>query len=136
MSQMKKTAIPRLCYIDGCWAYFTTQPLDQQWGDDWNDTPYEHNAGVPYEPRKDEPNPWEIIKVAWDGDFLAPCDSGANSYSVEQINNGALAWLRASRWRPALFRFEEIVIPAGTALDNFKSLIQLGGGNVYVREEA
>lgn len=28
-----------LCYVDGNCAYFTTQPLDQQWGDDWNDAP-------------------------------------------------------------------------------------------------
>ena len=41
---------PRLCYIDNCWAYFTTQPLDKQWGDDWDDAPYEHNAGEPYTP--------------------------------------------------------------------------------------
>lgn len=41
-----------LCYVDGPWAYFTTQPLAKQWGDDWNDAPYEHNAGEPYEPCK------------------------------------------------------------------------------------
>lgn len=39
-----------LCYVDGNRAYFTTQPLDQQWGDDWDDAPYEHNAGTPYTP--------------------------------------------------------------------------------------
>ena len=41
---------PILCYVDEPWAYFTTQDLDKQWGDDWNDAPYEHNAGTPYEP--------------------------------------------------------------------------------------
>ena len=30
--------------------YYTTNSLDKQWGDDWNDSPYEHNAGIPYEP--------------------------------------------------------------------------------------
>ncbi len=40
----------RLCYVEGSWAYFTTQELKNQWGDDWNDTPYEHNAGDPYIP--------------------------------------------------------------------------------------
>jgi hypothetical protein len=39
-----------LCYLDENWAYFTTQDLDKQWGDDWNDAPYEHNAGPPYLP--------------------------------------------------------------------------------------
>lgn len=40
----------RLCYIDDdtATAYFTTQPLAEAWGDDWDDAPYEHNAGTPY----------------------------------------------------------------------------------------
>lgn len=40
----------KLCYISENIAYFTTLPLSEQWGDDWNDAPYEHNAGPPYEP--------------------------------------------------------------------------------------
>lgn len=39
-----------LCYVKGCFAYFTSQPVEEQWGDDWNDAPYEHNAGEPYGP--------------------------------------------------------------------------------------
>ena len=39
---------PVLCYIEGPWAYFTTRPLADQCGDDWDDAPYEHNAGWPY----------------------------------------------------------------------------------------
>ena len=36
---------PVLCYIDQHKrAYFTTQALSKQWGDDWNDAPYEQNA--------------------------------------------------------------------------------------------
>jgi len=30
-----------LCYVSGPWAYFTTQALNKQWGDDWDDAPYE-----------------------------------------------------------------------------------------------
>lgn len=41
---------PVLCYVRSPWAYFTTRPLFEQWGDDWNDAPYEHNAGEPYDP--------------------------------------------------------------------------------------
>jgi hypothetical protein len=41
---------PVLCYVDGVFAYFTTQSLKKQTGDDWNDAPYEHNAGEPYGP--------------------------------------------------------------------------------------
>lgn len=41
---------PVLCYVDDKFAYFTTQELAKQWGDDWDDAPYEHNAGEPYGP--------------------------------------------------------------------------------------
>lgn len=30
-------------------AFFTTQDIKEQWGDDWNDVPFEHNADRPYE---------------------------------------------------------------------------------------
>ena len=39
-----------LCYVDKPWAYFTTQKLEDQWGDDWEDIPYQHNAEEPYGP--------------------------------------------------------------------------------------
>lgn len=45
---LNEHAVP--CYVEGNRAWFTTQSLDKQWGDDWNDAPYEHNAGRPYEP--------------------------------------------------------------------------------------
>jgi len=46
------TEVYRLCYVDLPWVYFTTQDLDKQWGDDWDDAPYEHNAEEPYSPGK------------------------------------------------------------------------------------
>ena len=47
----------KLCFVDSEeWAgdpitlYFTElDDVTEQWGDDWNDRPYEHNAGEPYE---------------------------------------------------------------------------------------
>ena len=38
----------RLCYVSGNVMYFTDN-FKNQWGDDWDDAPYEHNAGEPYE---------------------------------------------------------------------------------------
>ena len=38
----------KLCYVDGNKAWFTNN-FEKQWGDDWNDRPYEHNAGLPYD---------------------------------------------------------------------------------------
>jgi len=48
----------------------------KQWGDDWNDTPYEHNAGQVYDEyvtnRKD-------ISFDFDDLVLEPCDGEMNS---------------------------------------------------------
>lgn len=121
---------PVLCYVREPWAYFTTQALDKQWGDDWNDAPYEHNAGHPYGPYGDEllNKAWEIVVVAYDGPFETPCEGQLNSrWSVEQINAGAVAWLRSHRYSSA----PPVVIPAGTTLDEFRRLIVRGGGRVY-----
>lgn len=116
---------PILCYIDGPWAYFTTQSLQQQWGDDWDDKPYEHNAGNPYGPHEGD-KPWEIVKVAWDGDFFAPCDGHLNSkWSVKDINNKCVPWLSRPYDKP-------LNIWAGTTLSKFKKMIREGGGSVYV----
>ena len=132
----------RLCYVDGAWAYFTTQPLDKQWGDDWNDAPYEYNAGTPYEygehDRKQGRDPWELCKCAFDGYWDTPETEHFNNpyshfnspYSVEAINGGAIAWLRQTH------RGININIPAGTTLDEFIRLIELGGGRVYLPREA
>lgn len=117
-----------LCYIDQYWAYFTTQELSKQWGDDWNDAPYEHNAGEPYLHFQDGES-WSISKVAFDGPFERPCDNQLNSpWSVEQINAGAIAWLRSSRWSTN----KNVIIPAGTTMERFIDLIYDGGGNVYL----
>jgi len=121
-----------LCYVCGQWAYFTTRKLSEQWGDDWNDAPYEHNAGTPYEyyehDKKEGREPWAILKVDFDGDFEAPCEGHNNSpWSVEQINAGAIAWLRTSKWNKT-----QVIIPAGTTLARFCELIAQGGGQTYL----
>lgn len=123
----------RLCFVEGPWAYFTTKELSKQWGDDWNDAPYEHNAGPPYRWREETDAklglvPWEIVKVAWDGPLVPPCEGHVNSpYSVEEINRGAVAWLRSDHHSRG-----KILIPAGTTLHEFFSLVEAAGGHVYV----
>jgi len=122
---------PKLCYVDMPWAYFTTQDLDKQWGDDWDDAPYEHNAGEPYEygdhQKKEGLEPWTITKVAIDvWDMKQPCDDYDNSpYSVQAINAGACAWLAQ------LYTKDPLCIPAGTTLADFRELIHKAGGVVY-----
>jgi len=126
----------RLCYVEGHFAYFTTQPLDQQWGDDWDDAPYEHNADEPYCPyngrgfNEDGTPKWEIVKVAFDGPFDAPCDRclGCSPWSVEQINAGAVDWLVSQEHAK-----ETVAIPAGATIQEFTEKINAGGGNAYVK---
>ncbi len=112
---------PVLCYVEGSWAYFTHKSLAEQWGDDWDDAPYEHNAGSPYD--DDEAN---IILVAFRG-LQSPEDyCGANSpYSVQMINRGAVAWL-TDRWGDS-----GVNIPAGVTLTEFKALVKEAEGTVY-----
>jgi hypothetical protein len=143
---------PILCYIDGPWAYFTTQSLSKQWGDDWDDAPYEHNAGDPYDPsflhycddggsvknprdwNEDGTPKWEIVKVAWDGDLVTP-DAWMmvpnTTWSVLNINKKCVPWLQRAGWH----KEKEIKIWAGTTLSQFKKLIREAGGSVYVEEK-
>lgn len=117
---------PVLCYVDGCWAYFTTLALADQWGDDWDDAPYEHNAGTPYLPHGPEES-WSIVQVAFSVDLERPCDNTLNShYSVQDINAGDTHWLRTSTWAK-----NKVRIPAGTPLSKFRELISQAGGKVY-----
>lgn len=108
-----------LCYVDPPWAYFTTLPLSEQWGDDWDDAPYEHNASPPHGP--------EVVRVAYYSCHSTPaalCRSNSR-YSVQQINSGAVAWLAAE--------FEKDVQPilAGTTLQDFVKIIHASEGVVY-----
>ena len=123
---------PVLCYVDEPWAYFTTQNLEDQWGDDWDDAPYECNAGEPYQysehDKSEGKDPWQIIKVAYDGMFNAPCWNMKSQYSVEMINSKAVSWL--VNWQGE----KSISILAGTTLADFCKLIRQGGGKVYMED--
>ena len=66
--------------------YFTSD-IENQWGDDRNDRPYEHNAGTPYEDGR------TIKNIKFRGHYTMPCDFYLNSpYFVQDINNGAVPW--------------------------------------------
>lgn len=92
----------RLCYVDDNVMYFTDN-FKGIYGDDWDDAPYEHNAEPPYEWNDNESDEWNvehhhghIRKIAFEHHWWIrrPCDGHLNSpYSVEDINNGAIAWL-------------------------------------------
>jgi hypothetical protein len=114
----------KLCYVAGGFAYFTSQDLKDQWGDDWDDAPYECNAGPPY-----TGDDWQIVKMAYDGEFETPEENYRIGYiSVKDINAGAIPWLSDS--------YKNIHIYAGTSIEEFKNRIRMGGGNVYVKQQA
>lgn len=133
----------KLCYIKDNFAYFTTQELDKQTGDDWNDAPYEHNAGEPYPPMlfnyvdgRKEKDPrewnedgtpkWEIYKVAFDycGAETPAEIAGSNSrYSVDMINKKLTPWLT---------KFPDKALYAGASVEEFMTFIEDCGGTVYV----
>lgn len=116
---------PVLCYVNGQRAFFTTQPLESQWGDDWNDAPYEHNAGSPYAPswidKRDKKPLWEIHSVLFCSELVTPDYEAWNSpYSVQDINAGNIPWLREADDTSA---GEHIRIYAGCTLTDFRRLI-------------
>lgn len=123
---------PVLCYIDGNAAYFTTRQLDKQQGDDWNDAPYEHNAGGPYlfeAYRGCEP--YQVIMIYYHTNhYEEPCAWVTNSqFSVDMINTNNLPWLYPAKYTPAANGLKPIL--AGTCLSEFKRLIWATGGEIF-----
>lgn len=127
----------RLCYVDGRdrFAWFTSIPLADQWGDDWNDSPYEHNAGEPYSTHKEGSERVEhhLVKVAWDGPYETPAEhAGINSmWSVERINGGSIAWLIPTSW--GVTEGADVKpIHAGASLVDFVIALEKAGGHAYL----
>lgn len=104
-------------------------------GDDWNDSPYEDNAGEPYdywsELIEDNPNIWErkwkhnpinlkALYYETDLNEMHPCDQG--HYSVEDINKGKVAWISTSKF----------TIYAGTTYKDFIKIIEDNDGVIYL----
>ena len=120
----------RLCYIARPFAYFTTANLtDQgdgqpvQWGDDWNDRPYQHNAGLPSAIEGEE-----IAVVCFTHDnYDEPADISARGFSVEDINSEQRAWLQ-----PEYVTKDSTVIYAGDTVDEFVNKVESSGGTIWI----
>lgn len=121
----------KLCYVDGQKAYFTTQDVKEQWGDDWNDAPYEHNAGTPYDWREGQKeNKWEILDVYYECNLNTPDYSHNNSpYSVQDINKGVVPWLESPSYEKEKF----VRLFAGTTLGEFLATMKELKGKVYFK---
>ena len=111
---------PELCYVWGDWLYFC-HDARTAWGDDWNDRPYEHNAGEPY-------TEFEACRIAYDADLEQPASGMTHSpWSVEEINRGAVPWLRSSKWAA-----HDVMIFAGEALSSVIEKVEKAGGRVWL----
>jgi nucleoside 2-deoxyribosyltransferase len=124
----------KLCYVRNNFAWFTTRRLDQQWGDDWNDVPYEHNAGDPYEygehDKKAGKPPWRLKRLAYQAPLETPAQAagGNSSYSVEDINRyQKTPWLTTCGWGDG----PTVVVRAGASIDEFKQAVWSSGGEVF-----
>lgn len=126
----------KLCYVEGNKAWFSDN-FENQWGDDWNDRPYECNAGEPYEYWLEEiPHEPPVYEKQYkqheikhkilyfeteDWIDKRPCDMGR--FSVEDINKQAVAWVHTS----------EFNILAGTTIEKFIETIESNGGKIYLQ---
>ena len=117
----------KLCYIEGNFAYFTND-FEEQWGDDWNDVPYEHNAGEPY-----THNGTEVDKLAFYSELSTPAEiAGLNSsYSVQDINEGKVAWLSGMSYTTG----EYIEVKAGVTMTEFIDVMLRSGGEIFLKVE-
>ena len=125
----------KLCYVNNGSAYFTTQRVTDQWGDDWGDKPYIDNAGPPYKYTKnkdiqegEDSQPWELYIIKFESHLEEPYDLNV---SVLDINSGRVAWLSSP-----LYDVNEFTnIYAGCSIEEFKKLIKKSGGDIYIKED-
>lgn len=116
----------KLCYLRAPWAYFTKLSLKKQTGDDWNDAPYDCNAGTPY---SDDPD--QIKKLAFEVDLQEPADYAYNSpYSVDMINSGLVPWLCDYYGNN-----HDTKIMAGCLYEDFIKIVLSHGGEIYEKRE-
>ena len=132
----KVERVYKLCYAEHNNAWFTSLPLNEQYGDDWGDRPYEHNAGRPCWHRYNEcglrvEDPEQLFVLYFDGPFDLPCDGVTNSrYSVVDINNKQVPWLKQDLWSDE--QGPPVMIWAGSSVAEFCNLVEQAGGVVYV----
>lgn len=124
----------RLCYVREGVAWFTSKaPFHSQDGSCWNKTPYEHNAGAPYE-WGPEGVPYSLVKLSFIGEFTEPNHGHLNSpYSVRQINERVtgeagprIAWVSSAK-EPQMYG----LLPCSTISEFIRFIIGHGGKVFY-----
>lgn len=132
----------KLCYVDSSeyenepmTLYFTEKDVNAQWGDDWGDTPYEHNAGSPYEYDYSQPEMGvkdgvgiypkiliykiKLVVSQYFPKLYTPRTNLLNSpYSVEDINKKIVPWITIEHKDGS-----KIFIHAGMTVKEFLNLM-------------
>jgi len=124
----------QLCYVELPFVWFTMN-LREQSGDDWNDAPYDCNAGPPTLRRGQD---WKIFRVAvfanpYKHQLMTPDSSHSNTWwSVDDINSGAVPWLRLteSDWNPQSIA----TLMAGITYSEFKEFAARYGLLIWLDE--
>lgn len=118
-----------LCYVDGQWLYFT-ESVEGQWGDDWDDAPYEHNAGRPYGMFNSDHRYPDAFAVLATTELEPPSYTMDRYVSVEEVNEGEIPWLALPD-----FMDETVEIFAGETYREVVSTIEELDGMVYIPRE-
>lgn len=129
----------KLCYVDDWTMYFTSLPLEKQWGDDWNDAPFEHNAGTPYESHG-EFKPCAKVHyrdaIVPGTQLIPPSHGHINSqWSVQAINKGSSPWLRAQIYRTDPWEFVDVTgqaLMAGASISEATDFVHRNGGIAWM----
>ncbi len=89
----------KLCYVRHNILFFTDN-FEHQWGDDWDDAPYQYNAEEPYEYADHWPEHMNEDRghIRYIGYVPISCDLQEaylhhQDISVEEINKGTVPWL-------------------------------------------
>lgn len=126
----KYKEVPHKDYIKGeqeLYAFFTPLELDEQWGDDWNDAPYDCNAGYPYD-TDDNTKEITIIQVPFvvkSYNYNLPSAYGYNTpFCVLDMNQQACAWIHDSAYDKNTHKYKGVSILAGVSPLEFKAKLE------------
>ncbi len=97
----------RLCYVeqltDCIYRVYFTSDFNNQWGDDWNDSPAESNAGEPYNDKT------KLTSIIISFDWISDIFYGGKYASVEDLNKKIFPWIK----------YKEFVIQGGMTRQRF-----------------
>lgn len=114
----RKLLEKKLCLVKENRAYFV-EDFENVTGDDWNDIPYQCNAGNPYKE-------FDATVVYFDGDFTTPADmSGMFITSAGIINS-----LEYSI--PWIYHDPQHMLLPGATLKEFIEFVKSFDGKVFV----